>query len=94
MAQALHAGIEFTLAHPGLIERWHHGSNNIVAVGVPDEKALLVLDSLAYSLGVKHHLITEPDLDGAATAVALEPGLYAKRMCASYPLAFKELAMT
>jgi peptidyl-tRNA hydrolase len=93
MAQALHAGIEFTLKFPSLIQRWHHDSNNVVILGVPDEAALMVLDSLAFSLGLKHHLVIEPDIGDQATAIALEPSLFAKRMCAGYPLALKEFAM-
>jgi len=93
MAQAFHAGIDFGLKYPGLIESWHLASNNVVIVGVPDEAALLALDSLAYSLNVTHLLITEPDIGDAATAIIFEPSLFAKRMCSEYPLALKEAAV-
>jgi len=93
MAQAFHAGIDFTLKHPGLIDSWHLASNNVVIVGVPDEAALLALDGLAYSLNVTHLLVTEPDLGDQATALILEPSLFAKRMCSDFPLALKEVAV-
>jgi len=93
MAQAVHAGIDFSLRFPGLVEAWHRDSNNVVIVGAPNEAGLLMLDSLAYSLGMKHQLVTEPDIGDAATAIVLEPGSLAKRMCAEFPLALREDAV-
>jgi peptidyl-tRNA hydrolase len=94
LAQAWHAGVDFAVKYPALTQHWHDTSNNVVIVNVPDETALLMLDSIAYSLGVKHHLTVEPDLDNSATAIALEPGRLARRMCAPYALALKEQVMT
>ena len=94
LAQAWHAGIDFSVRYPAVTARWHEESNNVVIVAVPGEAEVMVLESMALTLGLKHHLTSEPDLDNQITAIALEPGLFAKRLCASYPLALKELAMT
>lgn len=77
------------MKHPGLIANWHAASNNVVIVSVPDEAALLKLQSAALAAGLKHQLVTEPDLDDIPTAIALEPGPIARRMCANYPLALR-----
>ena len=93
-AQAVHAAIDFTLRHPMITQHWHDTSNNVVVVNVPNKAHLMGLESCALTLGLKHYLVTEPDLDDTYTAIALEPGPLAKRMCASFPLALKESAMT
>jgi peptidyl-tRNA hydrolase len=89
-AQAVHAGIEFSLKHPSITTRWHRDSNNLVVVAVPNEAAVLMLESMAFALGLRHRMVTEPDVEDQATAIALEPGLFSQRLCASYPLALKE----
>lgn len=66
----------------------------MVIVAVPTEGELLGLESTALALGLRHHLVVEPDYGDQATAIALEPAPMAKRMCASYPLALKEPVMT
>lgn len=53
-----------------------------------------MLESMAMTLGIKHSLVREPDMENEATAIALEPGPMAKRLCAQYPCAGKELAVT
>ena len=95
LAQAWHAGVDFSVKYPALTQRWHDSSNNVVIVAVPGEAEVMVLESMALTLGLKHHLVREPDLGDQITAIALEPGLLAKRLCANYPLALKkEPAMT
>jgi peptidyl-tRNA hydrolase len=93
-AQAVHAAVDFTLSNPVITQHWHDTSNNVVIVSVPSEAEILVLESMALTLGVKHHLVIEPDIGDAATAIALQPGPIAKRLCATFPLALKESAMT
>jgi hypothetical protein len=66
----------------------------VVIVAAPNEAALYMLESMALTLGLKHHLVREPDISDEATAIALEPGKMAKRLCASFPLALKESVMT
>ena len=93
MAQSWHAGVDFSVKYPALTQLWHNASNNVVIVSVPNEAQVMALESVALSLGLKHHLVVEPDLDDSVTAIALEPGPIAKRMCARFPLAGKEPAM-
>jgi peptidyl-tRNA hydrolase len=93
-AQAVHAAVDFSLRYPVLTQHWHDTSNNVVVVATPTEAEILVLESMALTLGLKHHLVIEPDIGDAATAIALEPGVLAKRLCATFPLALKETAMT
>ena len=49
---------------------------------------------MALTLGLRHSLVREPDLDDDVTAIALEPGPMAKRLCAQLACAGKEPAMT
>ena len=96
MAQAVHAMAHFCYDHADLAEPWLIKSNFLVIVAVPDEDALLDLIKAAAERGIIRTAVREPDLNQEATAVALEPGAAARRLCASLPLALKakEPAMT
>ena len=59
---------------------------DLVLVTVPDESELIGLASRALAAGIAVSTWHEPDLGGATTAVALEPGLTARRLCANLPL--------
>jgi hypothetical protein len=63
-------------------------------LSISNEAQLFMLESMALTLGLKHSLVREPDMDNVATAIALEPGPLARRLCAQYPCAGKELAVT
>lgn len=64
-------------------------------VSVADEEALLDLKEDAQRRGIKSILITEPDWPNAPyTALVLEPGEAASKLCANLPLALRESAMT
>ena len=63
---------------------WHCDSNTLVLLAVPDELALSWLRSDAAAAGVRCVPFHEPDLDGALTALALEPA--ARRLVAHLPL--------
>jgi peptidyl-tRNA hydrolase len=76
--------------HPETIARWHAHSNYLVIVSVPDEVALIALTTRARERGIASHLVHEPDIGDAATALALEPGDAARRLCSSLPLAMRE----
>lgn len=93
-AQSNHATAQFAAQHPAVHQQWFHQSNWLIVLTVPNEAGLFVLESMALTLGLKHSLVHEPDLDDAATAIALEPGPMAKRLCAQLPCAGKELAVT
>jgi len=80
--------------HPEIIRQWHSSSNYLVIVSVPDEVALIGLTTRAREAGITHHLVHEPDLGNESTALVLEPGDIARRLCSSYPLALREAAMS
>jgi hypothetical protein len=84
---------QFSKEHSSVFERWHFSSNYLVIVAVPDEDALLDLITEASRRGLRRSATREPDIDNQATAVAIEPGPEASRLCASLPLALKERAV-
>lgn len=90
-AQAVHAALEYSVKHPETISRWAASSNYLVIVAVPDEASLVRLTQRAHEASLEHHLVHEPDVDNEATALALEPGEKARRLCASLPLALRDL---
>lgn len=93
-AQSNHATAQFAAEHTAVHQQWFHDSNWLIVLTVPDEAQLFMLESMALTLGIKHSLVREPDMDNITTAIALEPGPMAKRLCAQYPCAGKELAVT
>lgn|SRR3954466_1570647 len=94
LAQAVHAAFHFSFDWPTLAHSWLTESNFLVVVQVPDELALAELAARAVEEGIARTIVREPDLDNEITAVALEPGSVARRLCAEMPLALKEPAMT
>lgn len=89
MAQAVHANSQFFHDWPALANRWHLESNYLVIVAAPNEEALAELAGLAVEEGIIRCITREPDLDNTITAVALEPGATAQRLCAQLPCALK-----
>lgn len=89
-AQAVHAAFSFAERHPSITGPWQRESQYLVIVTVPDEVALIALASNALARNLEVSTWHEPDLAGAATAVALEPGLAARRLCANLPLLGRE----
>jgi len=90
----VHAAFEFAVDHPDTTRQWRLDSNFLVVVAVPDEAQLHKLDYAADCLGIRSTIVREPDYDNQYTALALEPGSFARKLCAEYPLALKEFAMT
>lgn len=91
-AQAVHAAFQFAASHPSITGPWQAKSQYLVLVSVPDEVALIGLASRALASGIQVATWHEPDLADAATAVALEPGTVARRLCANLPLHGRRLA--
>lgn len=85
-AQAVHAAFAFATEHPSSTGPWLRDSQYLVIVSVLDEASLTQLHDRAAAAGIVSSLWREPDLDGAATALALEPGDVARRLCANLPL--------
>jgi peptidyl-tRNA hydrolase len=92
-AQAVHAAFSFATRHPSITGPWQRESQYLVIVTVPDEVALISLASNALARNLEVSTWHEPDLAGEATAVALEPGIAARRLCANLPLLGRELAV-
>jgi hypothetical protein len=69
------------------VRDWHSESNTLVLLAVPDELALSWLCADAGRAGLRNVAFHEPDLDGALTALALEPA--ARRLVAHLPLALQ-----
>lgn len=85
--QAAHALRAFAAEHPELDELWYRESNYLGLLAVEDEPALRRLLDRAQDLGVRVSAFEEPDLGGAVTAVALEPGPGSRRLTRGLPLA-------
>jgi peptidyl-tRNA hydrolase len=90
LAQSVHAAFEFAVEHPTITEFWHRVSNYLVVVSVPDETALMELAERAAEAGLRHKVVTEPDYGDEVTAIVLEPGTVAGKICSSLPLALRE----
>jgi peptidyl-tRNA hydrolase len=89
-AQGIHAYAQFAHDFPDITREWLVRSNYLVVVSVPDEAALLDLVTAASAAGLRRAAIREPDLDNQATAVAIEPGPLARRLCARLPRALRD----
>jgi len=89
MAQGIHAAFEFQQRHPHVVGDWLTNSNYLVVLSVPDEAALFDITAQAAWGGLMTHLVREPDLGDEATALAIQPGIVAQKLCASLPLALK-----
>jgi hypothetical protein len=79
--QAVHAAIEFALAFPDAAA----AAPAVVVLAAPDELSLVWLRDDAVTVGLRVAAFHEPDLDGALTALALEPA--AGRLVGGLPLA-------
>lgn len=94
-AQAVHAAFQFSSKHPEMTGAWLRESKYLVIVAVPDETALIRLASRALDAGLLVETWHEPDRGDETTAVALEPGSVARRLCANLPLlGRRDLALT
>jgi len=89
-AQAVHGAIAFMMEHPVTASYWHHKSNNLVVLQVPNEECLLHLAGRAQDAEVEHSVFREPDFDNTVTAVALEPA--GARLVSNLPLALRAVA--
>lgn len=92
VAQAAHAAFLFSAEYPSEFQAWHQNSNYLVVVSVPDENALMDLASRALRTDIGVSLFHEPDLNEELTAIAIEPGDTARKLCSNFPLALKETA--
>lgn len=90
--QSAHAALAFAVAHPGLTKDWHDSSQVLVLLSVRDESALESLRVRLWARGHAHAAFTEPDFNGALTAIAAGPG--AAALLSRLPLALRREVMT
>jgi hypothetical protein len=90
----VHAAFHFSVDWPATTLNWVDGSNYLVVVSVSDELSLAELAARAIEEDIACTIVREPDLDDAITAVALEPGVIARRLCAQFPLTGRQLVPT
>lgn len=89
IAQACHALRQFSEEHPDIDRVWFKESNYIVCLSVKNEEKLDTLIDKAYVNGIKLSKFRESDLENQITAIAIEPGNKAKKLCSHLPLALK-----
>lgn len=82
----MHAAFLFARQHPSITGPWERDSQYLVVVTVPDEIALIALASRALAAGIEVSTWSEPDLADEKTAVVLQPGAIAQRLCSNMPL--------
>lgn len=90
MAQAIHAAIQFTQDYPDEARDWYKSSNYLVVINTPNEDTLRDLWDRSRQKRIESSLVSEPDLNGQLTAMALEPGEKSRKLCACLPLAFRD----
>lgn len=65
--------MDFILAHPRLAADWHGSSGSLVLLAARDELDLSRIRADVAAAGLRVVPFHEPDLDGALTAIAVEP---------------------
>lgn len=90
-AQVAHAAFHFGAAHSQVTDDWLQQSNFLVVCSVPDEVYLADLAGEAFRRGISRIIVREPDVNNEITAIALAPGPWSRRLCASLPLALKHI---
>jgi hypothetical protein len=86
----VHAAIDFCMQFLNEAQNWHTLSNYVVCLSVKNEQELLLLAKRLSDNNVKHVVFREPDLDGQATSISIEPCDKARKLCSNLPLQFKE----
>jgi peptidyl-tRNA hydrolase len=84
--QCTHAAIDYCLAHPEHSGPWHSQSNFLVLLEADSEKHLMQLHKTCKTRGLSTILFREPDLANQVTALAIQPGKLARRICKHLPL--------
>lgn len=72
---------------------WLGESNFLVVVTAADEAELAGVLERAAGADIERVAVREPDLHDELTAVVLEPGPVARRICACLPLALRGVPM-
>ena len=85
--QCCHALRQFVAEHASIDREWFEGSNVLVLLAVENEPALRELAHRARDKNLRWAGFWEPDLHGELTAIAIEPGAPARRLCRGLALA-------
>ena len=88
--QSIHAAIQFKFEHPEISQNWFEKSNYLGLLSVSNEAELMQLIDQASRKGIKFAVFREPDIDDQITAIALGPGIEAKKLCSKLKLALRE----
>lgn len=88
--QSVHAALQYARDHRDWTA-WSDSSNCLALLAVADEKELQDLLNRAADRGLKSSYFREPDLGHSMTAVALEPGMAASRLCRKLRKALSEM---
>lgn len=88
--QSCHAIRQFTEEHPSVDGEWFKNSNYLALLSVADETELMRFLVAASDNGLRSSAFREPDIGGAITAIAIEPGQKTKELCKTLPLALRE----
>lgn len=91
MAQSCHAAFAFALEHPEITKQWNLQSNYIAILAAQSEEDLIKLIQRLEKKQIKFSLFREEDLDNTITAVAIEPGVLARKATSCFPLALRQL---
>lgn len=86
----MHALRQFVKDHPDIDKEWFEKSNYLGFLSVADEHELVKLAEAALAKGIKFSIFREPDIDNQITAIAIEPGIKSKKLCANLQLGLKE----
>ncbi len=92
LAQSGHALVQLCMERPGVATLWYERSNNLVVLQVPSEVELMAWATALRSAGCGVEVFREPDLDGAATAVAIVPCPQVSYLLSGLPLAGRVMA--
>lgn len=92
--QATHAALAFAVEFPELTKAWHDESNYLVVLATENEQELVQYLNEATDRGLRTTAFREPDLGDQLTAIVLEPGVEARRLCSNLPLALRREEVT
>lgn len=87
--QSIHAMRQFSAEHPEVDKEWFDKSNYLGLLAAKDEFELISIIEKAAQNDIKYSIFREPDVGNAITAIALEPGEIAKKICSRLPLALR-----
>ena len=77
------------MEHPECAQNWYQQSNYLAWLSVANEPELYRLIEEAIVNNIPCSIFREPDIGNQITAIALAPGIAAKKLCSRLRLALK-----